>query len=454
MEATGVPARGWDEPTEPYYDGNGNYALATVGHMIYEFTAEDVMLAGQTPLYTSSEYNKYDILARLPRGCTHFLVLDPDMYEGHWYVIGKSHATGEWCNLDSMLNSKGRGYHPILLDEDWARIKGKQGATLLCLVRKDAYSNNGTIRCARNSQRGPSDLRSAWEMPYVDGRTVVVYTRQVRSAQQMYDTNNPFVRDTANTPTIPPLTSPQTTNTDTEEAEMVEQAATALVIAHAQGLDPDGVDPAAHRAAEAAQRAAAVAKHPTKVEQQQRAALKVKCGAKHTENIGLEQQRQPKACETKTKPTPAPPASQAAAHKRPTGPGQSEPVQKKVRGVAHAAPLAPAPQAKSTTVPQRQGQTAQHKQPKTKAVQQSITAFLSASGKTAADDLSNLQACTTQATETEQPQPATTTAAVDKPQKLSKSAPEQQHHSNEEMQSGQAPPPAAATNREQHTTAG
>jgi exonuclease III len=464
MEATGVPARGWDSPTHAYYDDDGNYALATIGHIIYEITAEDVMLEGQTPLYTNSEYNKFDILARLPKGCTQFLVLDHVMYGGHWYVIGKSHATGEWCNLDSMLNSEGRGYNPILLDEDWTRIKGRQGATLLCLMRKDAYRNNGTVRLARNSQRDPSDFRSTWEKPLVDGRKVVVYTQQVRSAQQMYDTNDPCLRDPTNIPTIPPLPLPHATHTDTEEAELVEQAATALIIAHAQGLDPDRVNPAAHRAAEAARRAAEVARHAAKAAHphahdtggtpddqdpaQTDAEHREACRKATAQQQAHAQQQQQKACAVKPKAQSAPPAPIAAADKRQPLMRQRAPAQKKARGSAQAADVAPA---KDSATAQPGGPTKHQKQPEPTAVQQSIRAFLTTSGKTVAAGQPAPKASKTHTIKPNYPQAPKTQIAAYQPKQLGNTVPRQQQRLREEKQTDQASTIAAAASREQHT---
>jgi hypothetical protein len=203
---TNVPMQGWDNAGPCYYSLDGEYELGTLGHITYEHTDEDAMLHVMGILHGNKQYRKAEILALLLAGCTQFLVLDPVMHEvGHWYTVGQSPVTQEWVNLDSVLFSESEGYNPVMQDEDWNTLRGEQGATLACFIRKDAYANNGTIRKAHNYQRAPSDNTPSWELPFVNGRTITVYAEQVRSAQCMYATNTPYVRDPATTPTIPPV---------------------------------------------------------------------------------------------------------------------------------------------------------------------------------------------------------------------------------------------------------
>jgi hypothetical protein len=198
--------QGWDNAGPCYYSLDGEYELGTLGHITYEHTDEDAMLHVMGILHGNKQYRKAEILALLLAGCTQFLVLDPVMHEvGHWYTVGQSPVTQEWVNLDSVLFSESEGYNPVMQDEDWNTLRGEQGATLACFIRKDAYANNGTIRKAHNYQRAPSDNTPSWELPFVNGRTITVYAEQVRSAQCMYATNTPYVRDPATTPTIPPV---------------------------------------------------------------------------------------------------------------------------------------------------------------------------------------------------------------------------------------------------------
>jgi hypothetical protein len=86
-----------------------------------------------------------------------------------------------------------------------------------------------TIRKARNHQRAPADETQFWDLPFVDGRTITVYAQQVRSAQQMYETSNPYARDPATTPTIPPVPlSTDNQHTDPGDGDQQPQTQDAL----------------------------------------------------------------------------------------------------------------------------------------------------------------------------------------------------------------------------------